>query len=64
MPCAVARFPYEIAYQPDWILRDKYANLVQTTDFEEGGHFAPFEVPESLAEDIFSAVVKMRKFRQ
>lgn len=61
VPCAVARFPYEIVYQPEWILKDKYSNLVQVTDFEYGGHFAAFEVPEVFAEDIFSAVYKMRK---
>lgn len=64
VPCAVARFPNEIIYQVDWILKDKYPNLVQTTDFEDGGHFAAFEVPEVLAEDIFSSVFKMRRYRK
>lgn len=63
VPCAVALFPNEIVYYPDWILRDKYANLVHRSNFKEGGHFAAMEVPAVLAEDIFEAVKKMRSIR-
>lgn len=63
MPCAVAVFPNEIAYYPNWILKDKYANLVHRTDFKEGGHFAAFEVPEVLADDVFKAIEKMRRIK-
>ncbi|GJQ78774.1 Jheh2 [Trypoxylus dichotomus] len=62
IPCAVARFPNEVLYQPDCILRDKFPNLIQSTDFNEGGHFAAMEngLAEPFAQDIFSAVNKMR----
>ncbi|GJQ78773.1 Jheh2 [Trypoxylus dichotomus] len=63
VPCAVAIFPNEIAYYPDWILRDKYANLVHRSNFNEGGHFAALEVPQTLSEDIFKAVAKMRRIK-
>ncbi|KRT86650.1 hydrolase [Oryctes borbonicus] len=63
VPCAAAIFPNEVSYYPDWILRDKYANLVQRSNFNEGGHFAAFEVPETLAEDIFKAIEKMRRIK-
>ncbi|KRT86649.1 hypothetical protein AMK59_2988, partial [Oryctes borbonicus] len=62
IPCAVARFPNEVFFQPDYILRDKFPNLIQSTDFNEGGHFAAMEngLAEPFAQDIFSAVNKMR----
>jgi len=62
VPSACARFPYEIAYQPDFILKDKYVNLVQSTDFDDGGHFAAFQVPKLLSEDIWSAIRKMEVY--
>ncbi|KAI4471796.1 epoxide hydrolase 1-related [Holotrichia oblita] len=63
VPCAIAVFPNEIVYYPDWILRDKYANLVHRSNFKEGGHFAAMEVPSVLAEDVFEAVNKMRSIK-
>lgn len=52
-------FPYELAYQPPIILREKYPNLVHFSEKSDGGHFAAFEVPKILAEDIFDGVQKM-----
>lgn len=57
--CACANFGQELTYWPDWILRDKYPNLVYTSDYQEGGHFAAFEVPKLLANDMFLAFSKM-----
>lgn len=63
VPCACARFAQEITYNTDWILRDKYTNLIQTTDFDKGGHFAALEEPQLLAQDIVSAVRRMERWR-
>ncbi|KAF2879071.1 hypothetical protein ILUMI_27106 [Ignelater luminosus] len=63
VPCACARFAHEIIYNTDWILRDKFTNLIQTTDFDKGGHFAALEEPQLLAQDIVSAVRKMERWR-
>lgn len=64
VPSACARFPHELAYQPDCILKMRYKNLVQATDMDDGGHFAAFEVPEKLAGDIWTAIHKMEKFHE
>lgn len=64
VPTACARFKFELLYMPDSFLIDKYTNLIQTSDFEDGGHFAAFEVPQILAKDIWTAVVKMEKQRE
>lgn len=63
VPCAAAFFPNDITYYPDWILKEKYPNLVHRVDYKEGGHFAAFEVPEVLSEDIFTAIEKMRRIK-
>lgn len=64
MPSACARFQYELAYQPDHMLKEGFPNLLQSTDFDDGGHFAAFEVPKLLAQDIWSAVDKMDKWHK
>ncbi|KAK5642982.1 hypothetical protein RI129_009149 [Pyrocoelia pectoralis] len=61
VPCACARFGQEIGYWTDWMLKEKYQNLVYTSDYDEGGHFAAFEVPKLLVNDIFLAVSKMEQ---
>ncbi|KAF5269508.1 hypothetical protein FQA39_LY08697 [Lamprigera yunnana] len=63
VPCACARMGQEVRYFTDWILKDRYQNLVQATDYDIGGHFAAMEEPELLSKDIFSAVTKMEKLR-
>ncbi|XP_017775148.1 PREDICTED: juvenile hormone epoxide hydrolase 1-like [Nicrophorus vespilloides] len=61
VPAACARYQYELGIQPEWILKDKYTNLVQLTDYDFGGHFIAFEEPTSLTKDIFTAVMKMEQ---
>lgn len=56
-PAACARFSNELAYQPDVILKLKFKNLIHTADYD-AGHFAAFEEPEVLAEDLFIATEK------
>lgn len=55
-PTACAAFPNELAYQPKSLLQEKFHKLVQHTDMPRGGHFAAFEEPELLADDVFKAV--------
>jgi pimeloyl-ACP methyl ester carboxylesterase len=51
VPCAVARFPKEISQPPrEWA--ERFCNLQQWTEMPRGGHFAAFEEPELLAQDI------------
>ncbi|KAJ8925185.1 hypothetical protein NQ315_001370 [Exocentrus adspersus] len=58
VPSGCARFSHELSTQPDSILRDNYKNLIHLTD-HDGGHFAAFEVPDVLAEDIYAFTEKV-----
>ncbi|EFA00569.1 Juvenile hormone epoxide hydrolase 1-like Protein [Tribolium castaneum] len=60
VPSACALFDHEIIYQPVSIFKDRFAKLVQVNEYD-GGHFAAFEVPESLAKDIWLAVSKFEE---
>ena len=52
VPTAVADFPAEITRPPrEWVQRS-FGDLRRFTSFERGGHFAAFEEPELLAQDI------------
>lgn len=56
VPTACAAFPHEIMYQPESFFREKLTNLVQFSHLPRGGHFAAFEEPALLADDIFKFV--------
>lgn len=59
VPAACARFRRDISHSLDWQLRDKYVNLVQSTWYLEGGHFAAMEVPDVLYKDFVQFVDKL-----
>jgi pimeloyl-ACP methyl ester carboxylesterase len=50
-PTGIAVFPKELLFLPRK-LAEQNANLVHWTQMQSGGHFAPAEEPERLAEDI------------
>lgn len=62
VPTAAINFEHEVIYQPDWILRDKFHNLVHSTIVDYGGHFAAMQTPKELADDVFESVVEFNKF--
>lgn len=39
----------------------KFPKLVQANFYQDGGHFAAFELPKILADDIYSFVEKVIK---
>jgi pimeloyl-ACP methyl ester carboxylesterase len=51
LPTAVAAFPHDISVPPREYAERTY-NVVRYTRFDRGGHFAPHEEPELLAQDI------------
>ena len=56
VPTAIADFPAEILRPPrEWSQR-VLADLRRWTEFDRGGHFAAFEEPELLAEDLLSFI--------
>ena len=50
MPVGMAAFPREIIRAP--AVAEARANIVHWTDMPRGGHFAAFEEPELLVEDV------------
>ncbi|KAG7202385.1 hypothetical protein KM043_018702 [Ampulex compressa] len=59
VPSACAAFPHELMYRPEHIVRARYQKLAQFSNMPRGGHFAAFEEPGLLADDIFAFVKKV-----
>ncbi|KAM3964889.1 juvenile hormone epoxide hydrolase-like protein 1 [Aphomia sociella] len=62
VPTAAINFRYEVMYQPDWILKDKFPNLVSSTTVDIGGHFAALHTPVLFVDDIFKATTAIIAF--
>ncbi|XP_060535315.1 juvenile hormone epoxide hydrolase 1-like [Cylas formicarius] len=63
VPTGCARFAYELLYPPRKAMGGRFPNLVHLTDYEDGGHFAAFEIPSILAEDIYQFVDKVERLK-
>ncbi|VVC28442.1 Epoxide hydrolase-like,Alpha/Beta hydrolase fold,Epoxide hydrolase, N-terminal [Cinara cedri] len=65
VPAACALFPNEMpmALQLKKLLQRKYINLISSTEMKEGGHFAAFEQPKLLSEDIWSSIFQMETIK-
>nr|AMR44689.1 juvenile hormone epoxide hydrolase [Mylabris cichorii] len=61
IPAAYARFSHEIIYTPRCLLEEKFKKLLHESDYE-GGHFAAFECPNILANDIYEAVARFERY--
>jgi microsomal epoxide hydrolase len=60
VPLAIAAFAHDASLPVRRIAEDSFPNIVQWSEFDEGGHFPAMEVPELLAGDIrsFARAVK------
>jgi hypothetical protein len=56
VPTGYASFPNELARTPKSFVGHKYLNVTRYTVMPRGGHFAAFEEPKLLAEDVFAFV--------
>ncbi|XP_038218066.1 juvenile hormone epoxide hydrolase-like [Zerene cesonia] len=56
------KFKHELITQPDIVLKLKYKNYLHTTVVDAGGHFAAFESPKILGQDILQAILTFREF--
>ncbi|KAJ7341018.1 hypothetical protein JRQ81_004667 [Phrynocephalus forsythii] len=61
VPTGIASFLHEILYIPRVWAQQKYINIVSFNYVPRGGHFAAFEEPELLADDIVQFVEKVEK---
>ncbi|KAF6073264.1 epoxide hydrolase 1 [Phyllostomus discolor] len=52
VPTGFAAFPCEILHAPEKWVRVKYPKLISYSYMARGGHFAAFEEPELLAQDL------------
>lgn len=59
VPTCCVRFRNDIGQSLDWQLIDKYPNLVQSSWYQDGGHFAAMEVPHILYKDFVQFVEKI-----
>ncbi|XP_010705197.1 epoxide hydrolase 1-like isoform X2 [Meleagris gallopavo] len=61
VPTAIAAFPQEIAHTPQVWAKNIFKNIVRYSYMPRGGHFAAFEEPKLLAQDIFHFVRKVEQ---
>ncbi|XP_068397850.1 epoxide hydrolase 1 isoform X1 [Eschrichtius robustus] len=52
VPTGFAAFPCELVHVPEKWVKSKYPKLISYSYMPRGGHFAAFEEPELLAQDI------------
>uniref|UniRef100_A0A1A7YPW9 Epoxide hydrolase n=1 Tax=Iconisemion striatum TaxID=60296 RepID=A0A1A7YPW9_9TELE len=61
VPTGLAAFPQELLHFPRSWAQIRYRNIQSYTFMQAGGHFAAFEEPRLLADDIFQFVKKVEK---
>lgn len=59
VPTGITAFPNELTHTPRSWAKKKYKNIVTYSYMPRGGHFAAFEEPELLAQDIRQFVRKV-----
>lgn len=59
VPTGVAAFPQEILHTPRVWAKDVYKNIITYSYMPRGGHFAAFQEPKLLAQDIMQFVRKV-----
>ncbi|KAF7988590.1 hypothetical protein HCN44_001163 [Aphidius gifuensis] len=59
VPTACAAFIHEVSYSPESVVKFQHTNLIQFNHFDDGGHFAAFEVPHLLSDDIWKFIQKV-----
>ena len=64
VPSAICDFPNEIARTSQTLAKRNHHNLVQFTDMPRGGHFAAFEEPKLVSDNIRSFAQKVLEFEQ
>ena len=64
VPSGIACFPDEIFMMPERFLTNKRPYIVHYSIQSSGGHFAAFQEPKALAEDIWNFVRKAETFHE
>ena len=61
VPTACTKLRYEALNQINWILNDKFTNMIQTSHYDTAGHFAAMEEPRLVYVDLVAFVKKVLK---
>ncbi|XP_054707166.1 epoxide hydrolase 1-like [Uloborus diversus] len=61
VPSAVAVFPYEVLMMPRLLMTQQFQNMISYNLMPKGGHFAAWEEPELLSNDVYQFVSKAEK---
>lgn len=61
VPTGAAIFPEELPISPEPIARLKYKRLISYNFMPRGGHFAAYEEPNLLAQDILQFAAQVEK---
>lgn len=59
VPAATVDAPHEMIRTPRALVEHSYSNLLQYSNFPQGGHFTAFEEPVLTCADIRSFVYKV-----
>ncbi|GFT10289.1 epoxide hydrolase 1 [Nephila pilipes] len=63
VPCGFALFPNELVALPRCLMERSITQLLSYTVMPRGGHFAAFEEPQLLADDIWNFVSLVQKMK-
>ncbi|XP_036978745.1 epoxide hydrolase 1-like [Acanthopagrus latus] len=61
VPTGLATFPHELMHCPKSWAQIRYRNIYSYTLMPRGGHFAAFEEPQLLADDVIQFIKKVEK---
>lgn len=61
VPAGLAAFPHELQHCPRTWASSKFKDVRSYSHMPRGGHFAAFEEPELLAQDLLQFVKKVEK---
>ncbi|CAG4966385.1 unnamed protein product [Colias eurytheme] len=64
VPTSILQPKYELFYEPEWILKSKYTNLLKVTVLEDGGHFFAMELPDVFAKDVLTSIASFRNWHK
>jgi juvenile hormone epoxide hydrolase len=60
-PSGCAHYKHELIHQAPFVYKERLVNLVHTSTFDDGGHFASMQLPKVMYEDFVTFVRKSMK---
>ena len=60
VPTGCARFQHDLMHSLDWQLSSRFTNLIHSSYYRDGGHFAAMQKPDVLYKDFAEFVKKLK----